>query len=292
MHLSKQPKPPSRLFGRCCALLLISAFWIPGTRAHDGVHEQIDRVTRHLAESPESVQLYLKRAELLRLHGTFEASLEDVATAEKLEPGRAEYSLLRGRVAYDQEQWVLAVKHLQAYRKKSPNNGDAEVLLARTLGHLEQWARASAAYSRSLPLFKTPAPDLYLEQAESYLKHDPADRTRALECLNAGLARLGSIPSLEQRAVAMEVDSRQFDAALIRVDRLAAKSPRKERWLAWRGDILLAAGRSDEALMAYRNAHKAIESLGPRQRGTASTQSLFESVQAKISQLTKRESIR
>jgi predicted negative regulator of RcsB-dependent stress response len=77
---------------------------------------------------------------------------------------------------------------------------------------------------------------------------------------------LGPLVTLELCAVDIEVKDKQYDAALARLDLLAAKSPRKESWLARRGDILLQAGKTEEARKAFQTALDAMETLPPARR--------------------------
>ncbi len=51
--------------------------------AHDGLHEQIIAVTKEIAKDPNNANLYLKRAELYRLHEEWKNSEKDYNRAEK-----------------------------------------------------------------------------------------------------------------------------------------------------------------------------------------------------------------
>jgi predicted negative regulator of RcsB-dependent stress response len=84
--------------------------------------------------------------------------------------------------------------------------------------------------------------------------------------LDDGIKKLGPLVTLELCAVDIEVKDKQYDAALARLDLLAAKSPRKESWLARRGDILLQAGKTEEARKAFQTALDAMETLPPARR--------------------------
>jgi predicted negative regulator of RcsB-dependent stress response len=67
--------------------------------------------------------------------------------------------------------------------------------------------------------------------------------------------------SLQLRALDLEISLRRFDDALSRVDLLTSTSERRELWLKRRGDILVSAGRQDEARAAYVAAQTAIAAL-------------------------------
>jgi predicted negative regulator of RcsB-dependent stress response len=63
---------------------------------------------------------------------------------------------------------------------------------------------------------------------------------------------------------------------------VAVQSPRKESWLARRGDILAGAGREPEARAAYAAALAAIEALPRSARRTAAMVSLEKHVRAAL----------
>jgi predicted negative regulator of RcsB-dependent stress response len=87
-----------------------------------------------------------------------------------------------------------------------------------------------------------------------------------LRALDEGIERLGPLVALELPAIEIELAEGRWERALARVDRLAAQSPRQERWQTRRGDILLAAGRPAEARRAYLEARASIRSLKAHHR--------------------------
>ncbi|MBA2646756.1 MAG: tetratricopeptide repeat protein, partial [Pyrinomonadaceae bacterium] len=72
--------------------------------------------------------------------------------------------------------------------------------------------------------------------------------------------------TLQLAALDLELAQKRYDRALTRLERIAAQSPRKETWLARRGEILEQAGRKTEAHAAYAAALAAIETLPPHRR--------------------------
>jgi hypothetical protein len=95
---------------------------------------------------------------------------------------------------------------------------------------------------------------VYIERAAAQAGAGGAGLEDAIRGLDTGIARLGPVVTLELAAADMEVLLGRYDAALSRIDRVAAQSGRKEPWLARTGAILEKAGRSEEALATYRTA--------------------------------------
>ena len=110
---------------------------------------------------------------------------------------------------------------------------------------------------------------------------------RALQGLEAGIKRLGPLVTLQLLAIDIEVKLHRIDAAVARVDRVAAESARKETWLVRRGEILLQAGRKAEAQAAYSRALAALDTLPPARRKVPAMIDLEKKIQTALSDLKK-----
>jgi predicted negative regulator of RcsB-dependent stress response len=84
-------------------------------------------------------------------------------------------------------------------------------------------------------------------------------------------------------AIDLELQRSNFVGALERVDTLAAQSARKETWLKRRGEILIQAGRPQEAREAFQQALAALRSLPPSRRNVPA---MMEMEQALLSRLS------
>lgn len=75
------------------------------------------------------------------------------------------------------------------------------------------------------------------------------------------MAVLGPLVTLQSLAINVEVQQNRVDAALARIDKVMAQFPRKETWLARRGEILQQSGRNKEAAEAFQSALTALDTL-------------------------------
>ena len=106
-----------------------------------------------------------------------------------------------------------------------------------------------------------------------------------LRGLDEGIRRLGPLVTLELPAIELELRAGRYDRALARLEQVSSQSPRKETWLARRGEILELANRAPEALAAYSACLEAVEILPPDRRRTAAMTELTERVRSAMSRL-------
>jgi predicted Zn-dependent protease len=251
-------------FGVAWLMVLLAA---TPALAHGSFHEQIAAANERVARLPGDAQALLARGELFRQHGDFEAALADFGAVARLQPANDAVDLLRGRTLVDAGRPQMAKSYLDRYLARHPDHAPA--LLERARAHEAQGARQAAAddYERALPLMPSPTPDDYLRRMRAQVV--AGRQQAALRGLDEGMVRLGPIVSLQLPAIELDVSARRFDDALARLDRLAARSPRKETHDERRGEILLKAGRRQEARQAFRAALDAVTSLPPGLRATA-----------------------
>lgn len=256
----------------------------PSAAAHDGLHEQIVALTREIEAHATEPELYVRRGELQRLHRQYDLALADFARARALDPCRAP-SLSEARLYADLGWSERAQAALENHLAARPDDAEALLLRARLREECGALEEAVRDYDRALAGLEPPEPDPYLARANALAVLGPAGVDRALSGLDEALARLGPVSSLELRAIELEVERARFDAALVRLEQLASRSPRQERWLAQRGEILLRAGRAEEALSTFRAARCALELLPARQHGSTLVLELERTVALRLAEL-------
>ena len=82
------------------------------------------------------------------------------------------------------------------------------------------------------------------------------------------------------RAIELEVDGGDYTAALRRIGLQLERARRKERWLCRRAEVLIKAGRRDEAGTALRAACSKIDKLPPASRRTRAVSRLEERIRS------------
>jgi len=234
--------------------------------AHGDLDDLLAHADRAIATWPESVELWLRRAELRSLHGDHAAAARDLARASELEPDRAELDLYRGRLEFAAGNPQPAAEALATFTVHSPEHVGGHVLHAEALAALDRRKEAVRAYARALEL--RPNPAIYLARAD-------LSATWSIDESLAGLdeARdaLGPIAPLELRAIELETADGRYAAALERVTRLEALPGRSDIWTERRAELLERAGRRDEARQCWADVIAAIEALPASRRRTPAT---------------------
>lgn len=250
--------------------------------AHEDLEIQIARVTQEIFVQPKRADLYLRRGELHRAHGDWAAAKADYARALVADPALAEADLALGRMwlgAGDGAQALAAADRYLARRKDHP---DGLVVRGRALIAARRRIEGAAELGRALALSPSPNPEVFLDRAQALRAEGGARREEALQGLDEGIRKLGPVVTLVNPAIELELELGRVDAALSRLEGLAAKSERKDPWLARRAEILRGAGRTAEAREAFRAALSAIEALPPGRRGTQATRELETKVRAAL----------
>lgn len=252
---------------------------VSAARAHGDLDLQIRVVSEEIAVEP-SAALYLKRGGLHHEHEDYARALEDYDRAEQLEPTLDALWFARGRTLFKFGRLAPARAALDTFLARTPYHAEAFLLRARVLSRQGEYAAALRDFDRNLELVAEPLPECFLERAQARVAL--GDKAGALAGLDAGLRRLGNLVTLQNAAIALDLSLGHHDAALARVDRVLAGLERKESWLVRRGEILEAAGRTDEARHAYHDALSSIDRLPAHHRETKPMRDLQTQLRLKL----------
>lgn len=245
----------------CCCSIATAFVGLIGAFAHGDLHDRIDQLSAELANNPCDAELLAKRAELHRQHQAWSNALADIRLARDLRNEPADL-LIESIILLDSGNNAEAKLLLDQVLKESPANTFALVARARALARQQKPLAAVKDYSAATTLLPKPAPDLFLEQARCFVS--AGDRTAAVESLDRAMGRIGRLPSLERYALDLEVELGRFDAALQRLSVLEHGSRSRFDLRLLRGEILLKAGRRDEAREVFASTLGAIQSQPER----------------------------
>ena len=266
----------------CLALILVLAI---RAVAHGDFEERIRAANRAVEATPSNPEPRLIRAELHRRHGNFAAALKDLDDASQLSPVPDRLDYLRAQIYLDSDRHAAAESLLRDFLKRHPEHPAAHEAYARALLQLERPLAAARAYDLAIALKPVPSPDAFIERARALAAAGHLHLEEAIRGIDAGIALIGPVLTLEQVAIDLELRLGAIDAALARLEVIQARSTRRETWLAQRGRILAQAGRSEEARQSFSLALTALEQLPLRRRRTAATLRLESNIKADMARL-------
>jgi predicted Zn-dependent protease len=253
--------------------------------AHGDFHSLITSANQEIEKDPANPELYLRRGELFRLHQQFDSAQKDFDTAETLSPGLAAIDLYRARLLLD-TAWPLSARaHLDRFLGTISNHTEAFSLRSRAWLKLGQPLYAAEDLSRAIAVTPEGAPDLYIERAHALAEAGRDQLDAALQGLDEGMKKMGPLVTLQLTAIDLELRRKNTDAALARIDVVMQRTPRKESWLARKGEILLQAGRAQEAKQSYEAALAALNTLPPVRRNVPAVRDLERRIQLEIDHL-------
>ncbi len=254
--------------------------------AHSPIDERIADLTEQIRNDPVDASLYLERGEFQRHHRDWAAALKDYDRALELDPQLTTVDYCRGQMFLDADRYGEALNALNRYLGRQPDQPDALLARARALTKLGEPLAASQDFTRAIVRFSEPQPGHYLERAKALVSVGEGYIAEALKGLDEGLDRLGQVATLQLYAIDLEVKRARHDAALARLDTVAARSPVKAHWLLRRGEILEAAQRPHEARVSYEVAMAEIRSLPFSKRDTKGNHDLEARLAARLERLS------
>jgi tetratricopeptide (TPR) repeat protein len=259
----------------------------PGqTWAHGDIEEQIISVSQRIEANPTDSELYIKRGDLYRLHQDWQASLADFKQAQKLSPENREIHFYLGRLWWDSGEHESAKSELDNYLSHHPDSIGGLTLRSRVLAKMDKLPLAVNDISKAIDLQSPPLPDLFLERKNLVISQGPEYFEEALRGIEEGIAAMGPLVVFLQAAIDIEVGLNRYDAALKRIGDLPETLQGLPHWMAKRGDILLYAGRKQEAFQNYFKALELIENYPKRKRRVKATLEL----EARLTQIVSADS--
>lgn len=251
--------------------------------AHEDLTARILLLTAQISTNQNNVDALIQRGDMYRLHGNWMEARNDYAAAGKLAPDSGAVLLGQAQLHVDVGEDPAARAAFDEFIARFRTNSVALLGRARVLTRLGERKAAIADYSRAIALAASPQPEEFLERASLQASEFGAEK--AIEGLDEGLARLGWVVTFQKAAIDYELKRRRTDQALARLETIIARANRKETWLAWKGEILMAAGKPQEAEGVFLATLKAMDALPPRMRTSPGMVQLRAKVESLLASL-------
>lgn len=238
---------------------------MPLALAEDDVLEALEAVNRQLAAAPKDPALLVQRSHLYTLKAQYDLAVADLNQADQI-GGLPTLQYEKAKLFLTAGWNETGLEHANRYVAANPNDYQGYLVRARLLAKLDRLSESANDYFKVMEKNRETPLDIFIEGAKAVTTEDGAHLSQALKMLDEGITRIGPVVTLQSAALEAELRQNNWDAALARVDKITQQMPRKDNWLAKHGDILVKAGRYDEARKAYQSALDAIQKLGPNQR--------------------------
>jgi predicted Zn-dependent protease len=177
------------------------------------------------------------------------------------DPLRVAFDL--GVLHYRAGDFEQARESLTRYLARFPEHALALEYRARSARDAGDPRAAVADFEAVFALRDDVNPGSYVSAAELLLPLPDGGVDAALALLDRGMAQLGVIPQLQQRAVSLERERRAFGAALQRHETLAEPLAWSPDWRVQRAELLLRLDRPQEAAQELTHAETALAALRP-----------------------------
>jgi len=255
-----------RISAGASALVLGSTLLLGAKESH--AHAGLDVVEEALAEEverrPRDPGARLDQAQAFEAAGAWDQALAALDEAERLGGDRDQIDGLRGRVLVEAGRNEEAKRVLDRLIARLPAAPGPRYQRATALMRLHRPADAAVDFAAAVDTLPSPSPSHVLAWRDALVAAgEPSEAVRALD---RGMLRVGNVPTLELAAIDLEERLGRNQAALRRIDRLIAQSPRNPAWLARRGELLERTGATTDAKGSYAQALAMIESRPTAQR--------------------------
>lgn len=225
-----------------CVVAIVSLSAIPAA-AHEGVSAEIVALDAKIQKHPKNASLYIERAALYRREGKFVVALDDLATAQKLDPTRREIALERGLTLAAKGDSKEAEASLGVFLASGPPSVKALEARGKIREKAKRFAEARSDYAAAVAL--KPDPELFLARGrmDEALGHWDA----AARGYEEGLRVLSGAIVLRLALVRAEGKRGHYDRAITLIDEVLPTLPVKTEWLLLRAQQHAAAGHAEHA---------------------------------------------
>ncbi|MEO5617268.1 MAG: hypothetical protein ABIS67_05825, partial [Candidatus Eisenbacteria bacterium] len=133
--------------------------------AHEPLGISLEALSRSIAADPDNAALRLRRAEMRRIAGSFDAAALDLDFVESLDPLFPGLVPSRALVALDRGDAGASLDVLDAAPPSTPEAGERARLRARAFTALRRNPEAVAAWNEVLDGLERVEPEHYVERA-------------------------------------------------------------------------------------------------------------------------------
>ncbi len=227
-----------------CLLLALIA---PAALGDAAVDSQLLELDARVQQYPDDQQWRIRRARAYIDAGRYDAALEDILAAQSL-ADPTEAASVYGLLLYRRGELDAARKQFDLYLGVHPGDRASLEYRARLLRDVGEYERALADYQRLFSLSDDLDPGYYISAADMLAALPDHGTDEALALLDTRMETIGPVTSLQRHAIGLEKGRGNYPAAISRLALLDQRLRATPEWQFEMAELLLLAGRPDEAL--------------------------------------------
>jgi tetratricopeptide (TPR) repeat protein len=248
--------------------------------SHPSAAHRIELLSEAIRAHPDDPRNYMRRGEAYSNEGYFDLALADLKKAEALgDPVHVAYDL--GVLHYRMGKLAEARSYFDAFLARFPDHPPALQYRARVRRDAGDHAGALSDFRAYFEKNPRANPGDYVSAARLLAGPEGEGVPAALAMLDQGIARLGAIPQLQRYAIELERSRSNLPSAIARLESLEKSLGRSPDYKVDMGELLLEAGRPEDARVQLDAAADQLDRLPVTGARTALRQRLH-GLQAKL----------
>lgn len=227
-------------------LSMLGVAWITPAWADATIAERIAALSKRIEQQPQDPALRLHRALLYLDDNQREPALADVVAAESLGDPLAA-APTHGLLLYRLGDFAAARPYFDRYLQANPQDWSVRKYRAQLLRDMGENELALADYEVLLRMTDELDPGYYVVTARLMASVPQRGVVQALALLDERIAQRGNLAILQRAAIDLEVQRGNFPAAIARMSQLDERLRATPQWQVEIAELLLRAGRAEEA---------------------------------------------
>ena len=268
-------------------LFFLCLFFNTSLAAHGDLDLQIERISKRIEKEPDNALLYVKRGQLYANHNESKKSKKDYLHARILDEDLLITDLLLAQLLVDNNEAKAALSHVNIFLKNHSNHSIALITRAKIYQQMRQSDLCQKDLENALTHISDPNPSHFISISEAVLLTDESNISEALSWLKKGEEKFGFDIVLKSKEVDLFVQGKQYENALLTIDKIMEHFQRKEKWLFKKATIYEDAKEIDLAKTHYVATLEAINKLPKRIQMTSKVIELEMHSLKRINELSK-----
>lgn len=253
--------------------------------AHGDLSERINIYTEAIINFPDSAQLYHQRGTLYRQHGDIQLALIDLYYCKKLNYITPHLRLDLAKALFKAGNYNDALNELEENLCLVYKDVIAQRLKGKILFEQQKYKEAAWCFENVIEYSINTVPENYIEAARAwYLSNTISASCNAVDALNKGIFKLGSLIVLQQEIINIHLKNDDLYDAIETQKKIINNLNRKEHAYYQLALLKQKANMHESAQQDFLLAKEAIELLPIRLKFNKAILALSNNIKEKINQ--------